>query len=183
LIDPNEAQSVAGAETWEAAVLLAEGRAAEALAAAERALLLRDELGITSGFMIWALESALLAAIGLRNTKKLDELFSIIEQTPPGRVTPFLRALGTRVSARRAALEGDGATADAGFAAAARLYGDLPVVFDRAVVLLEHAEWLAGEGRLDEAEPLAAEAREIFERLRAKPYLERLDRLPVAATA
>ena len=50
-------------------------------------------------------------------------------------------------------------------------------------MLLEHAEWLAGEGRIEEAEPLAAEAREIFERLRATPYLERLDRLPVPATA
>jgi hypothetical protein len=50
--------------------------------------------------------------------------------------------------------------------------------FELAVVLLEHAEWLAGEGRLEEAEPLAAEARAIFERLRARPYLERLDGLP-----
>jgi hypothetical protein len=48
--------------------------------------------------------------------------------------------------------------------------------------LLEHAEWLAGDGRGQEADPLAAEAREIFERLRATPYIERLDRLPVGAT-
>ena len=42
---------------------------------------------------------------------------------------------------------------------------------------------VTGEGRVEEAAPLAAEAREIFKRLRAAPYLERLDRLPVPATA
>ena len=50
-------------------------------------------------------------------------------------------------------------------------------------MLLEDAAWLVGHGNVEAAEPLAAEAREIFEPLRAKPYLERLDRLPVAATA
>jgi hypothetical protein len=35
--------------------------------------------------------------------------------------------------------------------------------------------------RIEEAEPLAAEAREIFERLRATPYVERVDRLPTGA--
>ena len=40
------------------------------------------------------------------------------------------------------------------------------------------SEWLAGDGRVDEVEGLAAEAREIFERLRANPYLERLASLP-----
>ena len=39
--------------------------------------------------------------------------------------------------------------------------------------LLAHAEWLAGEGRAAEAEPLLSEAWEIFERLGATPWLER----------
>ena len=47
----------------------------------------------------------------------------------------------------------------------------------RVLTWRKRASRLAGEGRLEEAEPLAAEAREIFERLRATPYLERLDRL------
>ena len=42
-----------------------------------------------------------------------------------------------------------------------------------ALTELEHAESLIGEGRADEAEPLLAEAREIFERLKATPWLER----------
>ena len=181
-VDPNEAQSVAGYEVWQAGLLVREGRSEDALAAAERVLALRDKLGITSGFIPFALESALLAAADLRNKEKFDEVFSIIEQAPPGHVTPHLRALGARFAARRATLEGDPGPAEVGFTAAARLYGELAWPFERAEVLLEHAEWLASEGRGADAEPLAAEAREIFERLRAKPYIERLDRLPVAAT-
>jgi hypothetical protein len=47
--------------------------------------------------------------------------------------------------------------------------------FWEAVVLLERAELLTRDGRESEAEPLVAEARETFERLRAKPWLERAD--------
>jgi class 3 adenylate cyclase/tetratricopeptide (TPR) repeat protein len=182
-VDPNEAQSVAGYEVWQAGLLVREGRPEEALAAAERALALRDKLGITSGFVHFALESALLAAAELGNKEKFDDVFSIIEQAPPGQVTPNLRALGTRFAAQRATLEHDSASAEVGFRAAARLYGELSWPFNRAEVLLEHAEWLASEGRTNEAEPLAVEAREIFERLRATPYLERLDRLQTGAAA
>ena len=50
-----------------------------------------------------------------------------------------------------------------------------------AVTELEHGEWLVAQGRGDEAEQLLAEAREIFERLEAKPWLERLDTAAVDA--
>ncbi len=46
-----------------------------------------------------------------------------------------------------------------------------------AVILLEYAEWLAGTGRESEARPLVTESREIFERLRAQPWLQRLSSL------
>ena len=55
--------------------------------------------------------------------------------------------------------------------------------FELAVVLLEHAEWLSGEDGSEDVGPLVREAGEIFERLRAASYLERLRRLPVAAPA
>jgi len=42
------------------------------------------------------------------------------------------------------------------------------------VTLLEHGEWLAGEDRPAEAAPLLAEARELFDELRAEPWLARL---------
>jgi class 3 adenylate cyclase/tetratricopeptide (TPR) repeat protein len=182
-MDENESQSVAGYESASAGLLVREGRSADALAAAERALAFRHELGITSPFVLMALESAFLAAVQLRNEQKVDELLSIIEQAPPGYITTPLRALGARFEAQRAALEGDRGSAAAGFTTAARVYAELAWPFDRAVVLLEHAEWLVSDGRTEESGPLANEAREIFERLRATPYLERLDRLPVPAVA
>jgi len=40
-------------------------------------------------------------------------------------------------------------------------------------VQLEHGEWLVGQDRADEAEPLLAEASEVFARLEAKPWIER----------
>jgi len=51
------------------------------------------------------------------------------------------------------------------------------------VTQLEHGEWLAGQGRRDEAEPLLAEARETFERLEAAPWLERAAQLGVEVAA
>jgi len=45
---------------------------------------------------------------------------------------------------------------------------------------LEHAEWLVGQRQPSQAEPLLAEATEIFERLEARPWLERTTRLASA---
>ena len=48
----------------------------------------------------------------------------------------------------------------------------------RREVLLR--EWLAGRERRDEIAPLLAESREVFERLRAQPRLERLEAIEEA---
>jgi hypothetical protein len=45
-----------------------------------------------------------------------------------------------------------------------------------AVTLLEHGEWLVGQNPGADAEPLVHEARELFEGLGARPWLERLER-------
>ena len=181
VVDPQEPQSIAGFKSLEAEVLLAEGDARAALAAAEEVVALRVNVAgglanFTNGYV-----AALDAAFALGDEAKVDELLSIVERLPPGDLTPYLRAVGARFSARRGTLRGDTEPA-AGFQAAERLLREIEFPFELAVVLLEHAEWLAAEGRAEEAEPLAAEARELFERLRATPYIERLDRLPVPAT-
>jgi hypothetical protein len=46
-----------------------------------------------------------------------------------------------------------------------------------AATQLGHAEWLHAQGRADGAEPLLAEARETFELLEARPWLERAGQL------
>ena len=49
--------------------------------------------------------------------------------------------------------------------------------FWMAVTLLEYGEWLAGQGRAEAAAPSLSEARETFEHLEARPWLERLERV------
>jgi len=85
----------------------------------------------------------------------------------------------------RARLAGDDdpAVAERRFGESAALFREIGMPFYLAVVLLEHAELLTRSGRAEECEPLLAEARETFERLRAAPWLERLDAIGVSAPA
>jgi hypothetical protein len=63
------------------------------------------------------------------------------------------------------------------FKGAAGLFREIAVPFYMAVTLLEHGEWLVEQDRSEEAKPFLAEAREVFERLRARPWLERLEKV------
>ena len=173
--DLNETQERAGLREAEAFLLVAESNPSEALVAAEEALACRAELGLTH--VQQALELALEAAFSLGDRAKSDELLGIVEGLPPGELTPLLRAFGARFGARRAGLDRDHATAHAGFLAAADIFREIEMPFDLAVVRLEHAEWLASVGRAVDAAPLLGEARTIFERLRATPWLERVARV------
>ena len=67
---------------------------------------------------------------------------------------------------------------EAGFKTAAGGFREYNFPFWLAVTELEHGEWLAEHGRGAEAGPLLAEAREIFERLEAMPWIERLTAAP-----
>jgi hypothetical protein len=62
---------------------------------------------------------------------------------------------------------------ESGFKSAAGGFREYGFPFWLAVTELEHGEWLTANGRSDEAAPLLAEAREIFERLGAAPWIER----------
>ena len=79
-----------------------------------------------------------------------------IEKLPPGLRPPYLEA---QVHRFRARLDGN----EAGYRAAAARLRELGIPFWLAVTLLEHGE-----------EAGLAEAREIFERLGATPWLERV---------
>ena len=91
----------------------------------------------------------------------------------PGELTPLLEGERARAQARLAAARGEDGV-DVGFAAAAAIFAEAGLVFRRAVTVLEHGEWLAAQGRIDEAAPLLAEAGETFARLEARPWLARL---------
>jgi hypothetical protein len=59
--------------------------------------------------------------------------------------------------------------------AAAGMFRELGMPFPLGATLLERGEWLVGQGRASEAGPLLTEARDIFDRLKAPPWLERLE--------
>jgi hypothetical protein len=103
---------------------------------------------------------ALDVAFELRDGDTLERLLGRIESVPPGTRPPLLDGHARRLRARS---DGD----PDGFAAAVDVYRRIDTPFFVAVALLELGE-LTGD-----AAPLA-EAREIFARLRATPWLARL---------
>ncbi len=98
-----------------------------------------------------------------------------IDAVPPGKRPPLLRAQASRFTALLASVRDDQAAVEQGFKTAESVCREFGLTFHLAVAQLEHGEWLVGRGRPDEAGPMLAEAREILERLRATPWVERID--------
>jgi hypothetical protein len=122
-----------------------------------------------------ALPNVLEAALALGDFGRVEELLVRVETIPPGRLPPLLRSQALRFRARLAAAGGERMQAEESFRAAAASFREFGMPFLLAVTLTEHAEWRAADGPAGEAEPLLAEAREIFTRLGATPWLERTD--------
>jgi tetratricopeptide (TPR) repeat protein len=152
-----------------AQILLAAGDHAEALRVAESVFAENEHMGYVLDAVKEAFGLALQAALELNRLDKADELLAIVERRPQ-----FLNAQVARFRAHLAARSGNAPEAERLFKGASGLFQELAVPFHLAVTRLEHAEWLAAQGRAAEAQPLLAEAHEIFERLDARPWLERL---------
>jgi hypothetical protein len=145
----------------------AEAQPQEALADSEATIETGRTLGISFQGVKQGLVEAVEAAFTLGESAKIEELLALVESVPSGSRSPYLDAQAKRFRAR---LAGDGA----GYDAAAEQFRQLGIPFWLAVTLLEHGELLVGQGQPSEAEPLLAEATEIFERLEARPWLERV---------
>ena len=102
---------------------------------------------------------ALEAALALGDTASAHELLGFIDSLSAGIRPPFLEAQAHRFRARIA-------RDAAGLELAARLFRELEIPFSLGVTLLEHAE-LTGR------DASRVNAREIFDQLRASPWLER----------
>ena len=162
--DDIQAQTALAVE--EARILRKEGRLREALERAERAFESRDELGVTFLTMKLALVEALETAFALDAPSDVRRLLAEVEALRPGERPPLLHAHAQRF---RGKLDRD----EAAFSEAVALFRELSLAFWLAVTLLESSELLSDLGREAEGDPLLAEAREIFERLGAAPWLER----------
>ncbi len=169
--DDAQARTVYGLA--EAIVLRAEGKARAALETLEPVVASRDELGITFLPVKLGVVEALECAFELGDSARVEALLDIVEGLGPGERPPLLTAHAARFRAR---LASDGQEADDDFRRAEELFRELGMVFWLAVTQVEHAESLIQQERTDEAEPLLAEAREVFERLQARPWLERAAR-------
>jgi class 3 adenylate cyclase/predicted ATPase len=154
-----------------ATLQLATGHAAAALESAEAALACRETMGISYEAVKEAFVVAVEAALALDDVPHAEELLSLVEMLPAGQKPRFLAAHCTRFRARLA-------HDDDRFTAAVAAFRELGYPFHLAVALLEHGESLAARGQYAEAEVRLADARETFEQLGARPWLERLDAVP-----
>jgi tetratricopeptide (TPR) repeat protein len=157
----------------EAVVLRAERRPQEALAAASRALNERDKLNVRHPFFKHSLVEATEAAFDLDDLDRVTELLGEWERMRPTDRTPFLEGHYARFQARLAARHGGDDNVEPGLIRAHDLFRELAMPFYLAVALLEHGEWLVAHDRTQEAGPLLEEANHIFERLKARPWVER----------
>ena len=170
MLDRSDVQDLSGVLGMRSLILNGEGDHAASLAVTHELidLLLGAGGAITAALKVAYVE-VLTAAHALGDEKALRDLLGRIEAIPRGTQPPTLVAHGQRCRA----LLGD--SPDQRFRSAAALLREYALVPDAALVQVDHAEWLVAQGRTEEAEPLLAEAREVFVRLDAVPWLERAD--------
>lgn len=163
-----------------AEILLAEGDPAGALRAADYVLTQRGALGVSDEIKE-SVPLALQAALEVGRLDKVEELLTTVEGFPPGMRPPSLAAHVARFRAKLAARADHTEEAERLFKGAVGLFQEIGTPFPLAVAQLEHADWLTSQGRADDAEPLLAAAGATFERLDAKRWLDRMERVDVAA--
>jgi hypothetical protein len=169
-----DAQERAAFASAKSLLLRSTGNAGPALSLAEAAFAMRDAVGAAQDYIKESFVNALDAALALDDLEKVDELLTIVEGVPPGRSTQFFQAQASRFRGRLAARRAETDEAERRFKGAAGLFREIVMPFYLAATELEHAEWLSEQGREAEGEQLLEEAREIFERLGATPWLERV---------
>jgi class 3 adenylate cyclase/tetratricopeptide (TPR) repeat protein len=115
-----------------------------------------------------------LAALAVGDEEAVQRLVDFVAGLPPAMRSPLLRAGAARFEGLLALRRGEAELAEGRIALALRELRAIEAPFVLGQVLLDRAELLVGAGREDEAASDLAEATEIFTRLRATPWLERL---------
>ncbi len=106
--------------------------------------------------------------------ERVEQLLSVADELEPARRDPLLEAEAIRARARLAAHNGDIEAAAERYSHAIDLFGELETPFYLARAQLEYAELLSEAGRENSGgSALREQAQAVFERLDARPWLER----------
>jgi class 3 adenylate cyclase len=167
--DPQGKAVVSMVEGFTAA---ARNRPPDTLRHARAAVAHADAIGISHDCPRWAWPLAARAAHDLDDMAATGELLALLDSYPPGHLAPMLRAERDLVRARLAARNGDPA-ASAAFSAAITGLREFSTPYHLAHGLLDHAQSLAHLHDAEAAEAALDEARDIADRLRCQPLLNR----------
>jgi class 3 adenylate cyclase/tetratricopeptide (TPR) repeat protein len=146
----------------------------EALSSAQIAIDTVDQTGVVTQIEV-AYAIAMDATIDLGDLDRAGALLAEMEEVSAGRGSPFFRAEIARIRGKVSGLRGDSVAAATAFEEAVARFRAMGLRFHLAVALSDFGRSLEAEGRTEEAGPILAEAREIFEDLQATWWLERID--------
>ena len=132
---------------------------------------LRGGLPLANESIRLSFPDAIDAALAMGDLDEAERLVKLLEEQPPGEIPPFLQAQILRVRSLLAAAKGGSDGVETGLLAAATGFSELGYTYWTACAQLGLAEWLSREGRTDEAERLADETADSFERLGTQPML------------
>jgi tetratricopeptide (TPR) repeat protein len=176
-----DVQTRAGAELMESWIRGARGDHARALALAEHSFTVGRPLGSFEPSVRYAFIQMGDSAFALGELDKVRGLVDTVSSIPAAEMFPSLEGQLRRFRARLAAIGERSDEADAAFSAAEETFRSLGSPFWLAVVEVEHVEERSRAGRDDRGSALLAEARSIFERLDAGPWIERADHAGAAS--
>jgi class 3 adenylate cyclase/tetratricopeptide (TPR) repeat protein len=169
-----DVQAVQTLSLGRAVIAFFTGKNEDAIAAARVAIAGREQTGL----MIQVQEAYAIAAdavLELGDLERAAELAAEMDEAVAGDLSPYLRAEIARLRGKLAALRGEAEGASAGFEEAVARFRGLGMRYKLGVALAEYGTWLERHESPQEAEALVAEARTIFEGLKATWWLERLD--------
>jgi tetratricopeptide (TPR) repeat protein len=129
--------------------------------------------------LAWPL--AMECALEINRLDEAESLLAFVADQPVGRIPPYLRAQLARYRALVHIEKGDADTVEADLKQAVTNFTDLGYRYWLARAQADLARWLVNGGRPADAEPLLAEAIEVFALLGAEPDLKQLS--PVRAGA
>jgi class 3 adenylate cyclase/predicted ATPase len=159
----------------EAFTAAADRQPAAALRHARTALGQAGVVGISHEYLRWAWPLAARTAHDLADTATVAEVLAMIDGYRPGQLTPMLRAERDLARARLTAADADSDAASAAFDAAIAGLRQHSTPYHLAHGLLDHTEHLLRSGDDEAAAVAAGEARDIAERLRCQPLIDRAE--------